>query len=70
MITDEQLNEWRVSGTKVRIVRDVNESNDVVGIVVAWDAETVMIRKQNRKVVKLSRSYVYQKKTETRPTSF
>lgn len=67
MISDEQLNEFRVSGEQVRVVRDNVESNDVVGIVVAWDADTVMIRKRSRRVVKLSRSYQYILLTEERP---
>lgn len=60
MISDEQLDEYRVAGTQVRVVRDEMEMNDVVGIVVAWDDDSVMIRKPSRRVVKLSRAYVYQ----------
>ena len=60
MISDEQLDEFRIQGTKLRVIRDLNEKNDVIGRVVAWDAENVLIRKQNRKVLKLPRSYVYQ----------
>jgi len=67
MISDEQLNEHRVSGEQVRVVRDNVEANDVVGIVVAWDMETVMIRKRSRRVVKLSRSYQYISLTAERP---
>lgn len=67
MITDEQLNEYRVEGVKIRVVRDANEKNDVKGIVVAWDDETVIVRKQNRKVVKLARSYTYQPLELERP---
>ncbi|CAM2956191.1 hypothetical protein PASE110613_09460 [Paenibacillus sediminis] len=57
MISDEQLNTYRLSGEKVRVVRDALETNDVIGIVVAWDEEHVLIRRQNRRVVKLNRSY-------------
>lgn len=59
MVSTEQLNEYRLSGQQVRVVRDNIEQNDVVGIVVAWDDESVMIRKRTRRVVKLSRKYVY-----------
>lgn len=57
MITEEELDQYRVEGTKVRIVRDAMEMNDVVGIVVAWDDETMMIRRPNRRIVKVSRAY-------------
>lgn len=60
MITDDQLNAWRIEATRVRVIRDAEEANDVKGIVVAWDDETVIIRKQNRKVLKLPRNYIYQ----------
>jgi RNase P/RNase MRP subunit p29 len=60
MISDEALNDYRVNGTKLRVVRDSEPANDVKGIVVAWDEETVVIRKQNRNVVKLARSYTFQ----------
>lgn len=66
MISDEQLNTLRVSGEKVRVVRDDIESNDVIGIVVAWDAEQVLIRRRNRRVVKLDRNYSYQVYEEPR----
>ncbi|QHW34274.1 hypothetical protein GZH47_28070 [Paenibacillus rhizovicinus] len=66
MITEEQLDRYRIEGTPVRVVRDNIEINDVLGIVVAWDAESVVIRKRNRKVVKLSRSYVYEPVTAPR----
>jgi RNase P/RNase MRP subunit p29 len=70
MISDEQLNEYRVQGTKVRVVRDVNTANDVKGIVVAWDETTVLIRKQNRRVVTLDRNYAIQPFTDERPPEF
>jgi RNase P/RNase MRP subunit p29 len=60
MITDDQLNEYREIGTKVRVIRDADPINDIRGIVVAWDDHTVLIRKQNRKVLKLPRNYIYQ----------
>lgn len=60
MVSNEQLNEWRIQANKIRVIRDADESNDIKGIVVAWNDETVIIRKQNRKVVKLPRSYLYQ----------
>ncbi|KAA2289357.1 hypothetical protein FY526_29565, partial [Clostridioides difficile] len=60
MISDTELDALRLSGEKVRVVRDELESNDVKGIVVAWDGEQVLIRRQNRRVVKLDRGYSYQ----------
>jgi hypothetical protein len=68
MITDEQLDEYREAGTLLRIVRDVNVVNDVKGIVVAWNEQSVLIRKQNRNIVTLARTYTYQPFTEARPT--
>ena len=67
MVSNEQLNEFRLSGQQVRVVRDNMEQNDVLGIVVAWDDESVMIRKRTRRVVKLSRKYVYIDASEQRP---
>ncbi len=67
MITDEMLDEYRVKGTKVRVIRDINEINDVLGIVLAWDDQTVLIRKMNRKVLKLNRNYTYLSADESRP---
>ncbi|ANS73863.1 hypothetical protein AWM70_04155 [Paenibacillus yonginensis] len=66
MISDEQLNAYRLSGERIRVVRDALESNDVNGIVVAWDATHVMIRKRNRKIVKLDRNYSYRPFDEPR----
>ncbi|AOZ94002.1 hypothetical protein [Paenibacillus crassostreae] len=66
MISDEQLNAFRVSGEKVRVVRDSIQSNDIRGIVVAWDANQVLIRRPNRNVVKLDRNYIYQLAREPR----
>ncbi|MDF2717096.1 MAG: hypothetical protein K0R28_4021 [Paenibacillus sp.] len=69
MITDEQLDAYRIEGIKVRVVRDADPVNDVRGIVVAWDDESILIRRPNRKVVKLSREYVVQPAAEKRPES-
>ncbi|WP_178075121.1 hypothetical protein [Paenibacillus albus] len=66
MISEEQLDQYRVEGISLRVVRDGMEVNDVMGIVVAWDADSVVIRKRNRKVVKLSRGYVYEPVTAPR----
>ncbi|KGE16507.1 hypothetical protein [Paenibacillus wynnii] len=66
MISDEQLNEYRISGEKIRVVRDGLESNDIKGIVLAWDETQVMIRRPNRRVVKLDRNYIFQPFTEPR----
>jgi hypothetical protein len=67
MITDEQLNEYREHGTTLRVIRDAFLSNDVLGIVVAWNEESVLIRKPNRKVVTLARHYHYQLPDQARP---
>jgi hypothetical protein len=67
MISEEQLDQYRVDGTLVRVVRDADRANDVRGFVVAWDDRTVMIRKRsNRHVVKLDRNYVYEPYEEPR----
>lgn len=59
MITDEQLNEFRLSGEKVRVQRDADPSHDVRGIIVAWDDQYVILRKPNRNLLKLPRYYIY-----------
>lgn len=69
MISDAELDALRLSGEKVRVIRDELESNDVTGIVVAWDDEQVLIRRQNRRVVKLDRSYRYQLFSEPRQSN-
>lgn len=70
MITDEQLDAYRIAGTKVRVVRDALEINDVIGIVVAWDEQQVMIRRMNRRIVKLDRGYIFQPFGEERANHF
>lgn len=57
MVSEEQLDAFRLSGETVRVVRDEMEINDVLGIIVAWDDSSVVIRKPSRRVVKLSREY-------------
>jgi hypothetical protein len=64
MISDEQLDQFRLSGYTVKVLRDDNPVNDVRGIVVAWDDESVLIRKRNRKIVKLDRQYRYELERE------
>lgn len=66
MISDEQLDAYRISGEKVRVIRDALESNDVKGIVLAWDDSQVMVRRPNKRVVKLDRNYVFQPFSEPR----
>jgi len=63
---DQTLDRFRVEGTKVRIIRDALEQNDVIGYVVAWDHEKVLIRKPNRRVLLLSRRYRIQPADEPR----
>lgn len=70
MLTDEQLNEYRLNGTKVRVIRDNSEANDFKGIIVAWNEEEMIIRKQNRRVVKLSRKYPVVPADAERPQLF
>ncbi|WII36060.1 hypothetical protein [Paenibacillus thiaminolyticus] len=60
MMDETMLDRFRQEGTKVRVVRDMIEANDVIGIVVAWSEDEVMIRKRNRRIVKLSRNYLIQ----------
>lgn len=70
LISEEQLNQYRLSGEKVRVVRDELEMNDVIGIVVAWDDSSVVVRRPNRRVVKLSRIYSIALATEERPAPY
>ena len=66
-IDDEQLNQYRLAGTMIRVVRDANPENDVRGIVVAWDERVVLIRKRGSKnMVQLDRNYIYQPYNEPR----
>ncbi|GAB2696764.1 hypothetical protein ACFQWB_12135 [Paenibacillus thermoaerophilus] len=67
MVSEEELEKYRIEGLKVRVVRDADPANDVRGIVVAWDDRHVLIRKPNRNVVKLSREYMYQPASDKRP---
>ncbi|MFC5702811.1 hypothetical protein ACFPVX_16035 [Cohnella faecalis] len=69
MISEEMLDKYRVEGTKVRVIRDALVQNDVVGIVVAWDDEFFLVRRPNRRVVKLGRGYKLQPADEPRPES-
>ncbi|WCF06747.1 hypothetical protein NDS46_20690 [Paenibacillus thiaminolyticus] len=67
MMDETMLDRFRQEGTKVRVVRDMLEANDVIGIVVAWSGDEVMIRKRNRRIVKLSRNYLIQPFSDPRP---
>lgn len=60
MISEEQLESLRQSGVKVRVVRDANPDNDVKGYIVAWDDKEVLVRRPNRRVIKLSREYTFE----------
>ncbi|WP_010274730.1 hypothetical protein [Paenibacillus senegalensis] len=66
MISDEQLDRYRQEGIKVRVIRDDDPANDVRGFIMAWDDSTVLLKKFNRRVVKLDRSYTYQPSDEER----
>ncbi len=60
LITDDLLENWRLKGELVRVIRDVNIENDVIGLVAAWNDQQLLIRKRNKKVVELARSYYIQ----------
>lgn len=66
MVSDEQLNQLRIEATQIRVIRDADEANDVIGSVIAWDDASMLIRKRNRRVVKLPRKYVIQPSSEPR----
>lgn len=66
MITEEQLDAFRQSGEAVRIVRDGLAANDVYGIIVAWDDSSLVLRKVNKRVVKLSRDYTLERAADDR----
>lgn len=61
-ISDDRLNEMRLSGKLIRVVRDAVSETDVIGTVVAWDETDVLLRKRNRKVIKISKAYQYEYK--------
>lgn len=60
MVSEELLNQFRLDGVKVRVIRDADPVNDVKGYVMAWNDHQVMIKKLNKKVLKLDRHYRYQ----------
>lgn len=66
MISDEELDAYRLSGEKVRVIRDALQSNDVRGIILAWNETQVMVRRPNKHVVKLDRNYIFQPYSEPR----
>ncbi|GMK38094.1 hypothetical protein PCCS19_11480 [Paenibacillus sp. CCS19] len=66
MITEEQLDAFRQSGEPVRVVRDGLAANDVYGIIVAWDDSSLVLRKVNKRVVKLSRDYTLERAADDR----
>jgi hypothetical protein len=66
MISDSVLNEYRLEATQIRVVRDADEINDVKGTIIAWDNDTLLIRRKNRRVVKLPRKYLIQPLSEPR----
>jgi RNase P/RNase MRP subunit p29 len=66
MVDDQQLDALRLTGERIRVVRDVNPENDVLGWLVAWNDQEIIVRKANKKVVKLKRSYAIQSVHEAR----
>lgn len=67
MISEQDLDKYRLEGTLLRVIRDTDKNNDVKGYLVAWDEKSVLIRKFNRKVVQLSREYRFQPFEMERP---
>ncbi|MEB3100186.1 hypothetical protein [Ferviditalea candida] len=67
MISEQELDKYRMDGTLLRVIRDADIGNDVKGYLVAWDEKSVLIRKANRKVVQLSREYTFQPFEMERP---
>jgi len=67
VISEEELERFRQEGVLLRVIRDIDPANDIKGIVVAWDDREVLIRKRNRRLVKLSRGYIYQPFSDARP---
>ena len=57
---DNLLNKYRNEGTLIRVVRDANPENDIRGYVVAWNEKEVLIRKRNKKVMKVPLFYPIQ----------
>ncbi|WP_025680381.1 hypothetical protein [Paenibacillus massiliensis] len=70
MISEEELDALRVAGSKVRVIRDGVKANDVVGIVLAWDDQDILIRRPNRNVARVPRTYTVQLFSEPRPEMF
>lgn len=68
MISEERLDQFRLSGEKVRVQRDALPENDVRGVIVAWDDKYVVLRKPNRNLVKLPRYYIFTSAKEPRVT--
>jgi hypothetical protein len=68
LITEEQLNRFRLSGEKVRVQRDQLPENDVRGVIVAWDEKYAVLRKPNRNLVKVPRYYIFTSAKEPRVT--
>lgn len=66
MISDEQLDQYRQEGIKIRVIRDADPANDIRGFIMAWDESTVLLKKFNRRVVKLDRSYTFQPSDQER----
>lgn len=66
MVTDEQLDYYRMNEIRIRVIRDANVRNDVKGYVVAWNDEYVLLRKGNRRVIKVPRHYPMQPLSEER----
>ncbi|WP_028592179.1 hypothetical protein [Paenibacillus massiliensis] len=67
MISEEELDALRVAGSKVRVIRDGVKANDVVGTVLAWDDQDILIRRPNRNVARVPRTYTVQLFSEPRP---
>ncbi|MEX2104636.1 MAG: hypothetical protein WD907_04810 [Bacilli bacterium] len=64
--SDETLDKLRQDQAIVRVVRDSYESNDVIGKIMGWDDEVLLIRKERGTVLKVKRMYPVQDSMEPR----
>ncbi len=64
--SDETLDKFRQGQAIVRVIRDSYESNDVIGKIMGWDDEVLLIRKERGTVLKVKRIYPVKEATEPR----
>lgn len=68
--SDEVLDQFRQAQKVVRVIRDSYEENDVIGKIMGWDDEVVLIRKPRGTVLKVKRMYPIQDESEPRMNPF